>query len=256
MHFKENFEICYQKHKHTLGHNNSLFLKRIYAEGIDKYISRIEAINIVNNSHVLDAGCGFGQWSLALAKCNQKVSACDISPVRTSFLENLSNSLNLSNIEIETCGIDKLPYHNETFDAIFCYGVIFLTPWKESLKELVRVLKPGGKIYVNANGLGWYNFLWIEQHNKADDYDPKSIASKSMQNTLDYERNSVFNAESQLIIEPKQLSDELEILGFQDIKIGAEGELWINHSVPEPKPFFKGEYFGLTGVYEIIATKI
>ncbi len=234
------------------GHNDRGYLQRIYSEGLDKYIDRLRAIGFAGHGNVLDAGCGYGQWSLALAGMNQYVSACDISPLRVEFLSDLTRELAVSNIEFHVNSLDALPYADASFDAIFCYGVIFLTPWRHSLAQLARVMKPGGTLYVNANGLGWYTYLWQEEHNKADDYDPKAIAARSFIDTLRYDREGVYESGMNLIIEPQAMEDELRGFGFVDILTAAEGCLRLDASVPPPKPFFKGEYNGQVGVYEVI----
>jgi SAM-dependent methyltransferase len=240
--------------RQSIGHNDEMFLQRIYGEGLNKYTERLRAIGFAGHEHVLDAGCGFGQWSLALAGMNQKVSACDISPLRVDFLGNLARELAVPNLDFRVSGIDELPYADDSFDAIFCYGVVFLTPWRKSLMELTRVLKLGGTLYVNANGLGWYMFLWQEEHNKADDYDPKAIAARTFTDTLRYDRENVFEPGMNLIIEPSVLEGELQKLGFSAINSSGEGCIHIDPSTPTPNPFFKGDYKGQIGVYEILAT--
>lgn len=247
--------ISLAAHANRIGHNDRLFLQRIYGEGLLKYQERLRAIGFSEQDHVLDAGCGYGQWSLALAEMNVQVSSCDISPLRIDFLGDLAKNLGVTNLGLQQSGIDALPYPDACFDAAFCYGVIFLTPWRQSLAELARVLKPGGSLYVNANGLGWYMFLWQEQHNKAEDYDPKAIAAQTFADTLRYDREGVYEPGMNLIIEPKSMETEMQRLGFQGIKCASEGALHLNKTYDAPNPFFKGEYYGQTGIYEICGTK-
>ena len=247
--------IALAKHNTRIGQNDSLFLRRIYGDGLTKYQDRLNAIGFSECNHVLDAGCGYGQWSLALAEMNRKVSSCDISSLRIDLLSDLTKNLGVANIDLKVSGIDVMPYPDDCFDAVFCYGVIFLTPWRQSLAELVRVLKPGGKLYVNANGLGWYMFLWQEEHNRADDYDPKAIAAQAFFDTLRYNREGVYEPGMNLIIEPKSMETEMQCLGIQGIKSESEGGLHLNKTVAAPRPFFKGEYYGQVGVFEIFGTK-
>lgn len=238
-----------------IGHNDQLFLQRIYGEGLNKYVDRLKAIGFTGKDAVLDAGCGYGQWSLALAEMNKTVESCDISPLRVRFLEALTDQFGISNMTAKVSGIDVMPYTDNYFDAVFCYGVIFLTPWRQSLMELKRVLKPDGQLYVNANGLGWYMFLWKEEHNKADDYDPKAVAARCLCDTLTYDRKGIYEPGMNLIIEPEGIKQELERLGIKHIEIAHEGGLHLDQSVPAPKPFFKGEYNGQVGIYEVMASK-
>jgi ubiquinone/menaquinone biosynthesis C-methylase UbiE len=235
-----------------MGDNDAQFVQRVYSEGLVKYISRIKAIGFTGKRRVLDAGCGFGQWSLALATANDQVTSCDISPQRISFLTQLADELSLSNIETHANKLEALPFEDDSFDAVFCYGVIFLTPWRETLKELHRVLKRGGTLYVNANGLGWYVYLWMEEYNKAVDYDPKSKAAKAMQDTLRYDREGVFEPGSQLIIDPSDLTKELSKIGFESVVVAGEGCLHFDKSASPPLTFFQDTYYGLPGIYEAI----
>ena len=49
----------------------------------------------------LDAGCGFGQWSLALASLNERVNACDVSQLRVDFLSDMVRQLDVTNVVIK-----------------------------------------------------------------------------------------------------------------------------------------------------------
>jgi ubiquinone/menaquinone biosynthesis C-methylase UbiE len=112
---------------------------------------------------LLDAGCGVGNWTMWLAAGFKKVEALEFSRSRLEFCRGLFQKLNLNNITCQEGSIEDLPYEDESFDAIFCNGVIFLTDYQKSLKELYRVLKPGGKIYLSYDGLAWWNYLLYER---------------------------------------------------------------------------------------------
>jgi SAM-dependent methyltransferase len=238
-----------------LGPNDRGFLLRIFRNGLTDYIDRLNAIGFSRHARVLDAGCGFGQWSLALAQLNDAVSACDISKLRVDFLAETSALLKVANLTSSIAPLDALPYPDNHFDAVFCYGVIFLTPWRKSLVELVRVLKPDGKLYVNANGVGWYLHLWHSQHNKTDDYDPRAIAARSFSDTLRYERQEQFEAGMNLIIEPDILRQAENWCQVRWQHQAGEGRLHTVPAMPAPKPFFQAEYHGANGVYELLGVK-
>ena len=235
--------------------NDHSFLHRNFRDGLEKYIDRLKAIGFINNQKVLDAGCGYGQWSLALAGLNEMVESCDISHQRVQFLQELALRLGIRNISARVSAIDAMSYPASYFDAVFCYGVIFLTPWRKSLASLARVLKPGGSLYLNANGLGWYLFLWKQEHNKAEDYDPKAVVAHTFTDTLRYDRQKEYRQGANLIIEPENLKTALESLGFSNIRIASEGSLHPNSAAKPPTPFFSGSYGGELGVYEVLAQK-
>lgn len=239
---------------HGLGENDSAFLERVYRDGLKKYDNRICAIDFIGHDNILDAGCGFGQWSLTLAAHNNQVSSCDISETRVHFLNRLASELGISNIKTDVCKLEYLPYEDQSFDAIFCYGVIFLTPWRKTLQSFRRVLRPDGKLYVNANALGWYVFLWCEEHNKMKDYDPKLQAARAMSDTLLYDRKGIYEDGMEFIIDSDEMIAELEMLGFEKIQMASEGMLHINPRAHRPQPFFSAKYYGQPGVYEAIAT--
>jgi SAM-dependent methyltransferase len=245
-------QTCLSQKLVSLSDNDVQFVQRVYSEGLDKYVDRVKAIGFSDQKRVLDAGCGFGQWSLALASVNEHVTSCDISPQRISLLAKLAEDLSFNNIETHVNGLESLPFEENSFDAVFCYGVIFLTPWRETLKELHRVLKRGGALYVNANGVGWYTFLWMEEHNKTKDYDPKEKAAKTMQDTLRYDREGIFLPGSNVIINPSDIADEMSEVGFRNIVVAGEGCLHLDKKANPPKSFFKDKYYGLPGIFEVI----
>lgn len=151
-----------------------------------------------------------------------------------------------------------MSFHIQTiiyFDAVFSFSVLPYVPWRKALAELARVLKPGGKLYLNANGIGWYVFLWETEYNKADGYDPQALAASAFTDTMRYDRFGEFILGMNLIIEPQALKEQLMKLGLEDIRIAPEGRLHSNLSAPAPTPFLIGEYRGQKAVYEVLASK-
>jgi SAM-dependent methyltransferase len=250
-------ESLLQRHAGSLGDNAAFFMRRVYSKGIDVYQERLMQYGFTDFENVLDAGCGFGQWSLALAQLNKHVTACDISAARIDCLLDLASCLKLSNLTGFTADLSNLSIPDECMDAVYCYGVLFLTPWKEALQQLVRVLRPGGLLYLNANGFGWYQHLWMDQPNKTSDYDPQLWAANAMLNTWNYQHGKATEPGVDILISPDELMAELMTLGCGDIEMAAEGCLRTS-DLPsaQSKAFFKGEYGGNLGVYEMLARKL
>jgi len=93
---------------------------------------------------ILDAAGGTGRITLPLAKMGYSVTLCDISPSMLSVAkEKLLGVGILDKVEILECDVCKLQFADESFDFVICWdGMI------EAAKELIRVLKRGGKISI------------------------------------------------------------------------------------------------------------
>lgn len=238
-----------------LGENDRSFARRVFSRPLAVYSGRLSALGLVGRGRVVDAGCGFGQWSLALARLNRQVDAVDIARSRLFVLERLAKGIGVDNLQTHCSRLEELPFNGASADGIVCYGAIFSTDWKMSLREFARVLKPEGRLYVTGCGLGWYLHLWKHRPNAATDYDPRETAARSFQNTLDYVRYGRAPEGGPLIIEREEMVEEMQRAGLRITACGDEGTLHLDESVPPPHPFFQGTYGGYPGCYEIVADK-
>ena len=243
------------KYGHLLSDNDRLFLKRVCAVSGETYRKRLDAIGFLQRGKILDAGCGFGQWSVELARHNPSLCAIDMQPLRLKILAEIVEQLGLDNVETKKSRLEELPYDDNTFDGIFCYGVISCTDWKKTLGEFARVLKKDGILYLTANGLGWYLNLWKNRPHETTDYNPRENAALSFWNTTEYEATGKPPARAHIIIEVEEMTEAIKERGLTLLEQGGEGTICINKNSCRPEPFFSGTYFGEVGVYEIVATK-
>ncbi len=106
----------------------------------------------LEGSCILDAGCGTGRNAYYLAeKYNAKVSAFDFAKSAISFAREHFSHPNISFLVHDMK--DPLPYTNATFDFVFDTMASFSLSSSERenyLKELQRVLKPDGIVYVRT----------------------------------------------------------------------------------------------------------
>lgn len=138
------------------------YARREFARGVDYYEEFAKRIGWAG-SRVLDAGCGVGSWALGLAKCFDQVVALEHHSERLALSRDVFATLGVPNVTTLRGTIEALPFPDKSFDGVFCHGVIFLTDWRKSLAELVRVLVPGGRIYISFDSLPWWDHLIFDR---------------------------------------------------------------------------------------------
>ncbi len=98
---------------------------------------------------VLDIAAGTGEPGLSIAAMipKGKVIITDLSENMLEIALENANKKGLSNVEIKACDVCELPFEDATFDKISCrFGFMFFPDMQLAANEMVRVLKPGGKI--------------------------------------------------------------------------------------------------------------
>ena len=96
----------------------------------------------LENSNVLEAGCGAGRFTEILIETGSLITAVDLSVAVASNQENNGRNKNL---RIVRASITALPFDSEQFDIVFCPGVVQHTPNPSTtIFELYKNVKPGG----------------------------------------------------------------------------------------------------------------
>jgi len=103
---------------------------------------------------VLDVGCGTGDTVLEVAekvKPTGKAVGVDFTKEGIARAQEKARSSGLDGItEFRLAEAEKLPFEDETFDAVISECVVCLTSDKRKvLAEKVRILKPGGRIIMH-----------------------------------------------------------------------------------------------------------
>ena len=128
------------------------------ADTIFSPIYPVIAEQIIKNTGIcegkaLDAGCGPGHLSMALSAASRlTINALDISPEMIQICSDRVCEKNLAGRVIPIHGdVGSIPFDDATFDLIVSRGSwFFWDDLSQGLKELYRVLKPGGKTYIGG----------------------------------------------------------------------------------------------------------
>ena len=109
--------------------------------------------NIKPNASILDLASGTGDLALLMAKKINKEGKIILSDINSSMLSiarnrMLDKGLN-NNVAYTIADAENLPFPNNHFDIItIAFGLRNVTQKENALKNMYRVLKPGGKAYI------------------------------------------------------------------------------------------------------------
>lgn len=96
---------------------------------------------------VLDCGAGTGELSLAASDNADSVLCTDMSKNMLKQAQRKARELGADNIEFAARNIFDLQDPNDTYDVVIAGNVLhLLTNPQGAVKEMYRVLKPGGKL--------------------------------------------------------------------------------------------------------------
>ena len=253
--FQAAFTAVQSRFGATLSESAGQFLGRVYARGLQPYRDRLDALGFSGKEKILDAGCGFGQWTFALAERNGRVDAVDSKADRIGFLQAMQAEADFSNVASAVGDLLHLRADDDEYDAIFCYSVIPNLRWKEALQELLRVLKPGGVLYFNANDIGWYRRLWDLSPHEAPGYSPREVAFRALENAVRYERGLPLLPGHGTLIGRDEVVAFLTGQGHACRVAGEGGLVAEGYSGAAPAAFLPSEYDGDVAVYEALAVK-
>ena len=102
-------------------------------------------------SLVLEAGCGVGAQTVALARNSPwaQIVSVDISEDSIAVAKARTDAAGVSNVQFRQADIFALPFEPESFDHVFvCFLLEHLSRPLEALAVLKGSLKPGGTITV------------------------------------------------------------------------------------------------------------
>lgn len=183
---------------------NSINQFNSWAKDYDKklflpfYLANKVVVNYLNpkpSSTILDVGCGTGILLSQLLKLDRKLNLYGVD-IAKEMVGVAKQKFENTSVSIQVGSGDNLPFTREFFDYVTCANSFHHHPdSSKSLKEMCRVLKPGG------------TFVLLDPHNNG-------IIRKCINKIL----NVVFKEGKTNIYTKEQLRKLFQQAGFYNIK--------------------------------------
>jgi SAM-dependent methyltransferase len=150
---------------------------------------------------LLDVATGPGAAALAAARAGAKVTAIDFSPAMVDRLRARIGNLSITALQMDGQALD-LPH--AIFDrTVSVFGVPLFPDWRAGLREMLRVLKPGGHAVVavanNPHGFGPNPLLATARKDVTGSDAPTEIEAWG------------------ILADPERLASEMKAAGFDSV---------------------------------------
>jgi len=136
------------------------FFERIEAHRYEKEWHIPEAAKFANTRglRVLEIGCGIGTDGAQFARAGAEYTGIDLTPAAVELARKRFDLSGLKG-EFRVADAERLDFPDDTFDLVYSHGVLHHTPDTEgAIREVHRVLKPGGRAIVMLYHRGSYNY--------------------------------------------------------------------------------------------------
>ena len=168
--------------------NNSSFNKKKFLSKVQKFLTqRLKSLGLnktfFKGKKVLDCGCGAGRFTYILSKFNpSKIFGVDISKENIKIAKKVFMN---KNTFYKVGNNLKIPFKSEQFDFVYSSGVVHHTKnMKKAIKELFRVCKKGGLIYLYVYGKGGIYWDARQKMNKLMKKIPQNYTQKFLDITF------------------------------------------------------------------------
>lgn len=127
--------------------------RKYYLLGRDQLL---DEMNVQPGERVLEAGCGTARNLIILAKRHPDTHfyGLDASAAMLETAQSKADSAAVENVTLKTTLADDFTAEGtfglpEKFDKIFfSYSISMIPPWRESIENALRNLKPGGELFI------------------------------------------------------------------------------------------------------------
>ena len=128
---------------------------RELTEGVVAEDAAFEAVREAKPERFLDAGCGMGELAERVQReLGAAVAAIDVSPRMVELTR-------ARGVDAQVADVQELPFDAASFDCLAANWVLHHVPdLDRGIRELARVLRPGGRLVAATLGDGNMQELW------------------------------------------------------------------------------------------------
>ena len=136
--------------------------------GLSNYLREQEVLRLVaprKDDVILDVGCAAGRQVFQLAPKVREAYGVDIAQSFVDSANNYKEAKGVRNTHFVAAPSETLPFPDAKFDVVICLEVLEHVFNKDTaLTELLRVLRPGGRLVIstpnlNSDGTFWGRFM-------------------------------------------------------------------------------------------------
>lgn len=134
-------------------HTENRYRPKYPSETVVQYVFRNFERN--GKTKVLDLGCGAGRHVVFIGRENIIPYGVDFSDEGIEYTKQVLKATGMECFvdNMQVAPLTNLPYEDNMFDGIVCYGVLYYLPMadiKKAIDEIKRVLKPNGKVMLEV----------------------------------------------------------------------------------------------------------
>jgi ubiquinone/menaquinone biosynthesis C-methylase UbiE len=150
-----------QRYEEVFGDTFALYSRQEMLEFIEPFKTRfakngLDPRQLFQGKRCFDAACGNGRGALfMLTNGAAHVTACDLSAKNVETTRRFLREFGFDNAEVFESSLEHIARPDETFDFVWCNGVIMHTSRpNRCLHEITRILKRSGQAWIYVYGSG------------------------------------------------------------------------------------------------------
>lgn len=163
-----------------------------------------------SGTHILDVGCGTGNFSIKMARKGAIITGIDISEKMLSIAQQKASNENLD-IKFLKMDSNQLEFQDEYFDGVVSMAAIeFIPEAKKMIDEMFRVCKKGGYILLGTiNRESEWGKLYQDPEFQKSTPVFKSAILRSPNELGRYKKDAIIQVKECLFISPNTAEAEI-----------------------------------------------